>query len=123
MAQSVDWKADIATLTLIEIPYWLVIKKDLTTLWIDRFDRIELSPSSTTKVIYISSPVDVTWEDRTGHLSMVRVNGISNGGVISKGTDVSVVIELSSVGSDERGNIDFYQNGELVYSIDVVIGS
>lgn len=123
MSATVNWREDTATITYIEIPPWLEIKTSPTTLWIDNFDRIELSPNSTTKVIYISSPVDVTWEDRTGHLSIVRVNGISNGGVISKGTDVSVAIELSSVGSDERGNIDFYQNGELVYSIDVVIRS
>ena len=119
-----NWRSEVTKLYCSETPAWLVIKNYHMDLWDNEFDYIRLTEEYDEKVMYISSPIDVTWEIRNADANIyVMINGSYRRGTISAGTDKEVLFTLTRpVSTSQNVIIDLYQNDELVYSIEVIIG-
>ena len=121
MAASRDWQQDTATLTMLQCePYWRVYRWD-DKVWDKENDYILLHGIPSSKVIRISSDTDLRWADRDQHLQSVYINGENGSGTIPAGNKVVVAFSYEPhVETNERGTIDFYRDGKLLFSIDVV---
>ena len=121
MAASRDWQQDTATLTMLQCePYWRVYTED-DQVWTKDWDYILLHGIPSSKVIRISSDTDLRWADRDQHLQSIYINGENGSGTIPAGTKVVVAFSFEPlVETNERGTIDFYRDGKLLFSIDVV---
>jgi hypothetical protein len=90
-------------------------------VWDKENDNIPLNGAGDSKVIYISSDTDLTWQDRDWQLQSVYINGENGSGTIQAGNKVVVAFSFEPhVETNERGTIDFYRDGKLLFSIDVV---
>lgn len=120
MAASRDWQQDTATLTMLQCePYWRVYTED-GQIWTKDWDYILLNYNWGKSVtIHITTDTDLRWADRDQHLPDVYINGESESGIIPAGNKVAVKFELTRE-VNERGTIDFYRDGKLLFSIDVV---
>lgn len=121
MAASRDWQMDTATITMLQCePYWRVYTED-GQIWTKDWDYILLHGIPSSKVIRISSDTDLRWADRDQHLQDVYINGENGSGTIPAGSKVVVAFVFDpGVETNERGTIDFYRDGKLLFSIDVV---
>ena len=121
MAASRDWQQDTATLTMLQCePYWRVYTED-GQIWTKDWDYILLHGIPSSKVIYISSDTELTWQDRDFQLQSVYINGENGSGTIQAGNKVAVAFVFEPhVETNERGTIDFYRDGKLLFSLDVV---
>ena len=121
MAASRDWQQDTATLSMLQCePYWRVYRWD-DKVWDKENDYILLHGIPSSKVIYISSDTDLQWADRDFQLQSVYINGENGIGTIPAGNKVAVVFAFEPhVETNERGTIDFYRDGKLLFSLDVV---
>lgn len=121
MAASRDWQQDTATLTMLQCePYWRVYTED-GQIWTKDWDYILLHGIPSSKVIRISSDTDLQWADRDQHLQDVYINGDAGSGTIPAGNKVVVAFVFDpDEETNERGTIDFYRDGKLLFSIDVV---
>lgn len=121
MAASRDWQQDTATLTMLQCePYWRVYTED-GQIWTKDWDYILLHGIPSSKVIYISSDTDLQWADRDFQLQSVYINGENGIGTIPAGTKVAVAFSFEPhTETNERGTIDFYRDGKLLFSLDVV---
>lgn len=121
MAASRDWQQDTATLTMLQCePYWRVYTEDGQT-WTKDWDYILLHGIPSSKIISISSDTDLTWHDRDYQLQSVYINGVNGDGTIPAGNKVVVAFSFEPhVETNERGTIDFYRDGKLLFSLDVV---
>ena len=121
MAANRDWKQDTATLTMLQCePYWRVYK-EYDQVWTKDWDYILLHGIPSSKVIRISSDTELTWQDRDFQLQSVYINGENGSGTIPAGNKVAVVFAFEPhVETNERGTIDFYRDGKLLFSLDVV---
>ena len=121
MAASRDWQQDTATLSMLQCePYWRVYRWD-DKVWDKENDYILLHGIPSSKVIYISSDTELTWQDRDFQLQSVYINGENGIGTIPAGNKVAVVFAFEPhVETNERGTIDFYRDGKLLFSLDVV---
>ena len=121
MAASRDWQQDTATLTMLQCePYWRVYTED-GQIWTKDWDYILLHGIPSSKVISISSDTELTWHDRDFQLQSVYINGENGIGTIPAGNKVAVAFSFEPhVETNERGTIDFYRDGKLLFSIDVV---
>lgn len=121
MAASRDWQQDTATLTMLQCePYWRVYTED-GQIWTKDWNYILLHGIPSSKVIHISSDTDLQWSDRDFQLQSVYVNGVNGIGTIPAGSKVAVTFSFEPhVETNERGTIDFYRDGKLLFSIDVV---
>lgn len=121
MAASRDWQQDTATLSMLQCePYWRVYTED-GQIWTKDWDYILLHGIPSSKVISISSDTELTWHDRDWQLQSVYINGENGIGTIPAGNKVAVVFAFDPhVETYERGTIDFYRDGKLLFSLDVV---
>ena len=121
MAASRDWQQDTATISMLQCePYWRVYRWD-DKVWDKENDYIPLHGAGDGKVIYISSDTDLRWHDRDFQLQSVYINGENGSGTIQAGTKVVVAFVFEPhVETNERGTIDFYRDGKLLFSLDVV---
>lgn len=121
MAASRDWQQDTATLTMLQCePYWRVYRWD-DKVWDKENDYIPLNGAGDGKVIYISSDTDLRWADRDQHLQDVYINGDAGSDTIPAGNKVVVEFVFDpDEETNQRGTIDFYRDGKLLFSIDVV---
>lgn len=121
MAASRDWKQDIATLSMLQCePYWRVYEES-GQIWTKDWNYILLHGIPSSKVIHISSDTDLQWADRDFQLQSVYLNGVNGIGTIPAGDNVAVTFSFEPhVETNERGTIDFYRDGKLLFSIDVV---
>lgn len=121
MAASRDWQQDIAKITMLQCePYWRVYTED-GQIWTKDWDYILLHGIPSSKVIRISSDTDLQWADRDFQLQSVYINGVNGIGTIPAGNNVAVAFSFEPhVETNERGTIDFYRDGKLLFSIDVV---
>lgn len=120
MAASRDWQQDTAKLTMLQCePYWRVYTED-GQIWTKDRDYILLNYNHGKSVtINIITDTDLRWADRDHYLPNVYINGESGSGTIPAGNMVAVKFELTRE-ENERGTIDFYRDGKLLFSIDVV---
>ena len=121
MAASRDWQQDTATLSMLQCePYWRVYTED-GQIWTKDWDYILLHGIPSSKVISISSDTELTWQDRDFQMQSVYINGENGSGTIPAGNKVAVVFAFDPhVETNERGTIDFYRDGKLLFSLDVV---
>ena len=121
MAASRDWQQDTATLSMLQCePYWRVYRWD-DKVWDKENDYILLHGIPSSKVISISSDTELTWQDRDFQLQSVYINGEHGSGTIPAGNKVAVAFAFEPhVETNERGTIDFYRDGKLLFSLDVV---
>lgn len=101
-------------------PYWRVYTED-GQIWTKDWDYILLHGIPSSKVISISSDTELTWQDRDFQMQSVYINGENGSGTIPAGNKVAVVFAFDPhVETNERGTIDFYRDGKLLFSLDVV---
>lgn len=121
MAASRDWQQDTATLTMLQCEPYLRVYTEDGQIWTKDLDYILLHGIPSSKVIHISSDTDLQWSDRDFQLQSVYVNGVNGIGTIPAGSKVAVTFSFEPhVETNERGTIDFYRDGKLLFSIDVV---